>query len=273
MFDLTPKQARFVEEYLVDLNATQAAVRAGYSAKGADTAGPRLLENPEIKAAIDAAKIDRSEQTEITSERVLKEIANMAFYDPAQLIGAARELTDASEALEGEGIVSIDGKRYAISGITSAVDILKLPEDVRRAIVGWGYDRNQNFTLKLADKSKALDQLARHLSLYKDTMELRGLEGLSDRLARARLRADQDAYVEPSSAPVPEPRAAAPDQVARVPEPKPETEPERPAISADWEEPRAAPYQPILQYQERQGFADTDYENADDGFLAARRNT
>lgn len=270
MFDLTPKQARFVEEYLIDLNATQAAIRAGYSARGADTAGPRLLENPEIKAAIDAAKNERSEQTEITSERVLREIANMAFYDPAQLIGAARELSDASEALDGEGIVSIDGKRYAISGITSAVDILKLPEDVRRAIVGWGYDRNQNFTLKLADKSKALDQLARHLSLYKDTMELRGLEGLGDRLARARLRSDRDTYVsEPSSAPAPETAPAVQEEPA--PEPNPESEPERAAISADWEEPKAAPYQPILQYPERQGFADTDYENADDGFLAVRK--
>ncbi|RWA97331.1 terminase small subunit [Mesorhizobium sp.] len=184
MSELTPKQARFVREYLIDLNATQAAIRTGYSEKGADTAGPRLLENPEIIAAIDAAKIERSEKTEITAERVLKEIATMALYDPGDLVGVLREL-DGDEPLEGEGIVAIDGKRYAISGITSAVDILKLPESVRRAIVGWGYDRNQNFTLKLADKSKALDQLARHLSLYNDKLELGGLDALADRLVRA----------------------------------------------------------------------------------------
>ncbi|RWN65178.1 MAG: terminase small subunit [Mesorhizobium sp.] len=57
MSELTPKQARFVREYLINLNATQAAIRTGYSKKGAATAGPRLLENPEIIGAIDAAKI------------------------------------------------------------------------------------------------------------------------------------------------------------------------------------------------------------------------
>jgi phage terminase small subunit len=65
-----------------------------------------------------------------------------------------------------------------------------LPETVRRAIVGWGWDRNQNFTLKLADKFKALDQLARHLSLYNDRLEVSSVETLADRLARAKARAD-----------------------------------------------------------------------------------
>lgn len=57
-----------------------------------------------------------------------------------------------------------------------------MPKKLRRAIVGWGYDRNQNFTVKLADKSKALDQLARHLSLYNDKLEVTGLNALAERL-------------------------------------------------------------------------------------------
>ena len=68
---MTPKQARFVEEYLIDLNATQAAIRAGYSAKTADRAGPRLLGNVEIAVAIAKAKERRSERVELSAEYVL----------------------------------------------------------------------------------------------------------------------------------------------------------------------------------------------------------
>lgn len=185
---LTPKQAAFVQEYLIDLNATQAAIRAGYSERTAEKIGSENLKKPEVRAAIDSAKDKRSERTEITAERVLKEIAAMAFYDPAEFIAASRELEHGEDCREGEGIISMDGKRYAIVGITSPVDIRTLPENVRRAIVGWGWDRNQNFTLKLADKSKALDQLARHLSLYNDKIEVNGVDALAERLARAAKR-------------------------------------------------------------------------------------
>lgn len=186
---LTPKQARFVQEFLLDLNATQAAIRAGYSRRTAQEQGSQMLARPEIKAAIDAAKVERSERTEIDAERVLKEIAAMAFYDPADLIGTARELEAGAECHNGEGVVEINGKRYAVAGIVSPAHIAGLPENVRRAIVGWRWDRNQNFTLKLADKSKALDQLARHLSLYNDRLEVSSVEALGDRIARAKSRA------------------------------------------------------------------------------------
>lgn len=186
--NLTPKQQRFVEEYLIDLNATQAAIRAGYSERTANEQGARLLANASVKEAIDAAKIDRSESTNITAERVLKEIATMAYYDPAELVGILRALDDDTELREGEGAIVIEGKRYGIQGIKSPLDILLLPEGIRRAIVGWGWDKNQNFTLKLADKSKALDQLARHLSLYNDKLEVSGVDALADRLARAAQR-------------------------------------------------------------------------------------
>ena len=185
MAELTPKQARFVEEYLTDLNATQAAIRAGYSAANADKIGSELLGKTRVKEAIDAAKVQRSEKTEITSERVLKEIAAMAFYDPADLVEIMRELKPGDEPGEGQCVIEVDGREYVMEGIASPRDIKKLPEAIRRAIVGWGYDRNQNFTIKLADKSKALDQLARHLSLYNDKLEVTGLGALADRMERA----------------------------------------------------------------------------------------
>ncbi|MDX8492903.1 terminase small subunit [Mesorhizobium sp. VK22B] len=182
---MTPKQERFVREYLIDLNATQAAIRCGYSAKTANREGARLLSNAVIKAAIDAAKIKRTDKLEISGERVLKEISRMAFYDPLDLIEIVRDALP--DEIADDVRLSDDGK--VIQGLRSAQDIKYLPEDVRRAIVGWGYDRNQNFTLKLADKSKALDQLARHLSLYNDKLEVTGLDALADRLARAAKRA------------------------------------------------------------------------------------
>jgi hypothetical protein len=104
----------------------------------------------------------------------------MAFYDPGKLmICGAANAGDPIEAV-------IDGR--VIYGSRGPANIKRLPEKVRRAIVGWGWDRNQNFTIKLADKSKALDYLARHLSLYNDKLEVAGLDALAERLARASKR-------------------------------------------------------------------------------------
>ena len=71
---MTPKQERFVAEYLVGLNATQAAIRAGYAKKSADVEGSRLLANAKVAAAVAAAQAKRSERTEITQDYVLTSI-------------------------------------------------------------------------------------------------------------------------------------------------------------------------------------------------------
>lgn len=81
MAGLTPKQARFVEEYLVDLNATQAAIRAGYSARTAGQTSFELLKKPEIQILISEAQKKRSKRTEITQDRVLQELAKLGFGD------------------------------------------------------------------------------------------------------------------------------------------------------------------------------------------------
>lgn len=74
MANLTPKQQRFVEEYLIDLNATQAAIRAGYSERTANEQGSRLLANVSISEAISEAQSKRSERTEITQDYVLSNL-------------------------------------------------------------------------------------------------------------------------------------------------------------------------------------------------------
>ena len=170
---LTPKQQRFVEEYLVDLNATQAAIRAGYSEKTAHSSGPRLLDNVGVASEIERRQSRVANKLEITAERVLTEISRMAFYDPGSLTGVRRE----------------ENGDYSFDGIGGPEDIRDLPEDVRRAIVGWSWDKAGNFTLKLADKGRALDQLARHLGLFNDKVDVNLKGSFSERIMEARNRA------------------------------------------------------------------------------------
>lgn len=75
---LTPKQSAFVQEYLIDLNATQAAIRAGYSERTANEQASRLMKNPAVKAAIEAAQEARAERTEITQDYVLMGLKEVA---------------------------------------------------------------------------------------------------------------------------------------------------------------------------------------------------
>lgn len=75
---MTPKQQRFVQEYLIDLNATQAAIRAGYSERSAYMTGGRMMKNDEVMVAINAALAQRAQRTEITQEWVLKSLEQVA---------------------------------------------------------------------------------------------------------------------------------------------------------------------------------------------------
>ena len=145
--ELTPKQAAFVREYLIDLNATQAAIRAGYSAKTAHVLAANLLSNVKVQGAIQNGVNARAEKAEVSAERVLKELCCLAFYDPADI---ARE------------------------SVNSPADIAKLPENVRRCIIGWSWDKMGNFVLKLSPKTPNLDLLGRHLALFKDKLEVSG---------------------------------------------------------------------------------------------------
>ncbi len=100
---MTPRQRCFVEEYLVDLNATQAAKRAGYSAKSARTRGSKLLRNPAVAAAIESAQAKRAQRTRVSADRVVTELAKVAFGDPRRLFSwgpGGVELRESSELTE-----------------------------------------------------------------------------------------------------------------------------------------------------------------------------
>ena len=89
---LTAKQQRFVEEYLVDLNATQAAIRAGYSPETARSIGSENLSKPDIADAIAEGRAKLSEKCEVTAERVIRELALIGFahFSVSSLTSLAR---------------------------------------------------------------------------------------------------------------------------------------------------------------------------------------
>lgn len=170
---MNEKQKRFVAEYLIDLNATKAAERAGYSEKTAGSQGHDLLKNPEIAAAIQKAMDKRTAKLEITAERVLNELAKLAFANMSDYI----QITDKGEAfvdfskLTPEQAAAIQEIRVDESGGGGG--------DGRR-------ERVQRTTFKLADKGLNLERLGRHLKLFTDKVEVSGLDGLYERLQEAR---------------------------------------------------------------------------------------
>ncbi len=97
---LTPRQQRFVEEYPLDLNATQAYIRAGYSSRGATSSSVTLLSNPSVAAAINTALSERAARTGVSVDRVITELAAEAFVPAAALLAVGMTHRDKLRALE-----------------------------------------------------------------------------------------------------------------------------------------------------------------------------
>lgn len=153
---LTPRQARFIKEYLIDLNATQAAIRAGYSPHRADSHGPRLLGNVGIAEAIEKAMAERSQRTEITQDQVLKELALIAFANAGHFF----EWGPKGVTLRAMGELT-EAQRSVVAEVSQTIT------------QGGGSIR-----MKLHDKQAALVNLGRHLGLFVDNVKVGGLEGL-----------------------------------------------------------------------------------------------
>jgi phage terminase small subunit len=149
----TPKQAAFIEEHAVDMNATQAAIRAGYSAKTAGWIGPQLLAKTHIAAAIAEKRADRSIRTEITADRVLQELARTAFHDPLSAFDAQGKLLPLHE----------------IDPATRSAMMIEITE-------GFDGDGNPVTTrkTKFKDRDAALDKLCRNLGLFQDKLKISG---------------------------------------------------------------------------------------------------
>lgn len=147
---LTVRQQAFVDEYLRDLNATQAAIRAGYSARSAGVDGSQLLNNPRVAAAVAIAKAERSARTRLDADLVLHELAAIAFSDISEFVS------------------------WGPRGVLIRKS-LAMPDQARRAIreikeqVG---EHGSSVTIKLHDKVRALELLGKHIALFPERHEV-----------------------------------------------------------------------------------------------------
>ncbi|MFC2558550.1 MAG: terminase small subunit [Haemophilus seminalis] len=132
---LTDKQKRFIEEYLIDLNATQAAIRAGYSERTAYSIGEENLKKPEIKRAIDEAQLNRSNRVQITQDDVI------------------RMLIENIEKSSGVKQVVITQTRKSEDGEYVGDDVAQ-------------------FVYEPSSVNKALELLGKHLGMFKDKLDV-----------------------------------------------------------------------------------------------------
>lgn len=174
MTGINDKQARFVEEYLVDLNATQAAIRAGYSERTAYSQGQRLLKNVEVAAAIAAGQAKLAAKLEITQERVRDELAKIAFANMGDYIAITPD---------GDAYVDLSDLTPEQSAAIGEITV----EDYKD---GRGEDARdvRRVKFKLNDKKAALDSLMRHLGGFKDKVEVDTGENLAALIAARRAK-------------------------------------------------------------------------------------
>jgi len=183
---MTPQVMRFVAEYLTDFNATQAAIRAGYSAKSAKQIGSRLLTRDDVKAAIspkrEEAVAERAEAINrmvLSAERTRLEIARIAYFDPRRMFDK-------------------DGRPLALTELDDDTAAAVAGLEVTEEYEGQGEDRRLVGHVKkwkLADKNAALDKAAKIIGLYEKDNEqtrpmLRPLAGLTTDELRAALRGE-----------------------------------------------------------------------------------
>lgn len=152
MAKLTKKQKLFVEEYLIDLNATQAAIRAGYSTDTAASIGCENLIKPNIKDAICKEMAERSKRTGINADRIIQELAKIAFLNPTDVINM------------DEATINGSANRDDTAAISS-VKVKRIPTEngdiVEREV-------------RTYDKIKALDLLGKHIGMFTDKLKIEG---------------------------------------------------------------------------------------------------
>lgn len=146
---MTKKQERFVEEYLIDLNATQAAIRAGYSPETAYSIGGENLKKPEVRAAVDKAMAERSKRTGVTVDRVVRELAKIAFVNPADAIDMKTASVKENAAEDDLAAIAGVKVKYGKSGVKNKTNQLECE-------------------IKFYDKTRALELLGKHLGMFTD---------------------------------------------------------------------------------------------------------
>ncbi|WP_059758638.1 terminase small subunit [Thiobacillus denitrificans] len=168
---LTPKQARFADEYIVDLNATQAAIRAGYSSKRADATGYENLRKPEIAAALKERMDKRAERTQINADWMLKRLAQDATADLA-------EIYDPNGNLLPVGSWPMAWRTGLVAGIDTAHERDGTDDEGKPTFVTVR-------KVRLADRTKLLELIGKHIDVgaFKDRIEHSGKIGLESLIA------------------------------------------------------------------------------------------
>lgn len=141
MRQLTMKQKAFVKEYLVDMNATQAAIRAGYSARTAQPQSARLLSNVMVQAALERAFDKKISRIEVTAENVVEELRRIGFADVRSIA-----------SVTGGSVVALNSDDWTPEQAAAVAELADTKEGVR---------------IKLHPKLPALESLAKHLGLYR----------------------------------------------------------------------------------------------------------
>lgn len=171
MAKLTAKQQRFCDEYLIDLNATQAAIRAGYSEKRASEQAYQLLQKTTVQNHIAELQKEREKRTEITQDSVLHELALIAFA----------KASDYARVVEKDAMVEVDGNMVPILDedgnqvkYRTVEPILtdELTEDQKKAIAVIKKGRD-GFEIKPYSKIQALELLGKHLGMFTEKVEVK----------------------------------------------------------------------------------------------------
>lgn len=173
MAKLPAKQQLFVKEYIVDLNGTQAYLRAGYKAseEAARRNASRLLTKADIQAAIREAMKAREQRTEVSADRVVKELAKIAFADIKDFLAFRTGITQVGYTDDGEPIFD-----YA------QIIKVKDSDEVDGAVISEvSLSKDGTFKFKLHDKKAALEMLGKHLGMFIEHQEV----SVTDKTPRA----------------------------------------------------------------------------------------
>jgi len=157
---MTPKEKKCCEEYLIDLNVTQSAIRAGYNPRSAHVAGSRVLSKPECKAYVQSVMNARAKRTNIDQDAVLNEIGKLAFSD-------VRSIFD-----QNGNLLPVHLLPDAVAASISSIDVVSSQKPGRDATV-------IEYTSKIRfwDKRGSLELLGKHLKMFTDKHEITGKDG------------------------------------------------------------------------------------------------
>lgn len=170
---------RFAREYVIDLNATRAAIAAGYSEKTAAVQGSQLLNRLKVRKLIDKLKSERASRLGIKAERVVEELCRLSFSNMADYMR-----------------VDEDGKPIGLDLRNLTRDQAAAIQEISEDATGGTGDGERKLIIrtkfKLADKGANLERLGRHLGMFEDKLRVTGLEGLAERLNQIRLKKHGD---------------------------------------------------------------------------------